>query len=337
MPDISIAMATFNGEEHIADQLESLADQSYLPAELIVCDDGSTDRTLAIVEDFARSAPFKVLIIINERNLGAIDNFFEAVKYCSGDWICFCDQDDYWRPNKISLAVREILRRPASNLILQRAQLADAKLESLGAPFPDDRRSGYYESNELDLFFEWHGFLQTVRADIFSTFDYNARPINRYRSFDIQSHDQWTCMMSNAVGGVSILPELVALYRRHPKTVTGSYERRKVSLRHRVTSKPSIEQLSWQAIVCESYASYLALQGAEATDARLAKKLDKARMDYELQSEILRLRAELYQGRSWSSRLSSLWGLVLLGGYLRKSRSSIGAKAFVRDAIHALV
>ena len=53
---ISVALATYNGEKYLPDQLDSLLRQALLPAELVVGDDGSTDRTLDILEDFASKA-----------------------------------------------------------------------------------------------------------------------------------------------------------------------------------------------------------------------------------------------------------------------------------------
>src|SRR5664280_13480 len=100
--NISIAMATYNGERFIREQLDSLARQTYLPCELIVSDDGSTDRTLEIVEDFAKSAPFSVRAYRNEQNLGYADNFLKAASLCDGEWIAFCDQDDVWFDNKLA-------------------------------------------------------------------------------------------------------------------------------------------------------------------------------------------------------------------------------------------
>ena len=73
--NISVAMATFNGKKFILDQLESIRKQTVLPCELVVCDDGSTDGTIDIIEKFSKSAPFPVRWYLNENNLGYADNF----------------------------------------------------------------------------------------------------------------------------------------------------------------------------------------------------------------------------------------------------------------------
>lgn len=99
--NISIAMATYNGERFIREQLDSIAQQTLLPVELVVTDDGSNDSTLAIIDDFAKTAPFEVKIVRNEKQLGFADNFLKAASFCVGDFIAFCDQDDVWMVNKL--------------------------------------------------------------------------------------------------------------------------------------------------------------------------------------------------------------------------------------------
>lgn len=99
---ISVAMCTFNGEKHIEEQLESIAGQDRPADELVICDDGSQDGTLALIEQFARRAPLPVCLVRNERNLGYSKNFSKAIGLCSGDVIALADQDDVWYANKLS-------------------------------------------------------------------------------------------------------------------------------------------------------------------------------------------------------------------------------------------
>ena len=99
---ISVAMCTYNGERYVQEQLASIAAQSVVPDELVVCDDRSQDRTRELVEKFARSAPFAVQLTVNEKNLGSTQNFERAIGLCQGDLIALSDQDDIWNPNKLA-------------------------------------------------------------------------------------------------------------------------------------------------------------------------------------------------------------------------------------------
>src|ERR1019366_197610 len=93
---ISVALCTYNGERFLSQQLASIGKQTRLPDELVVCDDSSTDRTVAIVREFAASVSFPVRVFENQRNLGSAANFERAIRLCDGDLIALSDQDDIW-------------------------------------------------------------------------------------------------------------------------------------------------------------------------------------------------------------------------------------------------
>jgi glycosyltransferase involved in cell wall biosynthesis len=109
LPSVSVAMATWNGAAYLPRQLESLAAQTLAPQELVVRDDGSTDRTLEILHDFAAGAPFQVTVLPGGSRLGYAQNFVTAGRRCSGDLVFFADQDDEWRPGKLA-AVADAFR-----------------------------------------------------------------------------------------------------------------------------------------------------------------------------------------------------------------------------------
>ena len=87
-------MGTYNGGPYLREQLDSIAAQTHLPDELVVCDDDSTDRTVAILEDFAATAPFPVRVYVNPKNLGTAKNFERAIGLATGEVIALADQDD---------------------------------------------------------------------------------------------------------------------------------------------------------------------------------------------------------------------------------------------------
>ncbi len=101
MASVSIAMATCNGERFILSQLESIRAQTRMPDELVICDDCSSDSTLEIVAEFARTAPFKVLVIRNSTRLGSTRNFEKSLGLCTSEIIALSDQDDIWFPDKL--------------------------------------------------------------------------------------------------------------------------------------------------------------------------------------------------------------------------------------------
>lgn len=100
---VSIAMATYNGESYLFEQLESIYKQTRKPDEVVICDDCSTDNTLNIIYNFIKTNKLedKWRVIKNEKNKGYIKNFIDCALKTTGDIVFFCDQDDIWCKDKI--------------------------------------------------------------------------------------------------------------------------------------------------------------------------------------------------------------------------------------------
>jgi glycosyltransferase involved in cell wall biosynthesis len=108
----SVALCTYNGARYLPEQLQSMVSQENKPDELIICDDGSTDETILLVQAFARTSPFEVRIIRNDCNLGPAANFEKAIKNCRGELIVLCDQDDIWLPQKLRVLQKSLETHP---------------------------------------------------------------------------------------------------------------------------------------------------------------------------------------------------------------------------------
>lgn len=131
-PTISVAMCTFNGERFLAQQLDSIVRQQRLPDELVVCDDGSSDASMEILQNFAHGAPFPTHIVRNEKNVGSTRNFEKAIGLCQSDFIALCDQDDIWEPNKLKRLSEALSADNALGGVFSDAELIDADGKSLG-------------------------------------------------------------------------------------------------------------------------------------------------------------------------------------------------------------
>src|ERR1700681_1060394 len=83
---LSVAMCTYNGESYLPEQLRSIAAQTRLADALVICDDHSTDRTAAMVTEFAEYVSFPVRLHVNPQTLGSTKNFEKAIRFCSGDF-----------------------------------------------------------------------------------------------------------------------------------------------------------------------------------------------------------------------------------------------------------
>lgn len=97
----SVALTTYNGEKFIEEQLDSIRNQTMPPDEVIIRDDGSTDETSDVVMDYIKRYNLNWDFKVNETKKGFFDNFFDAIRDCTGDVIYLADQDDIWDLKKI--------------------------------------------------------------------------------------------------------------------------------------------------------------------------------------------------------------------------------------------
>lgn len=108
MKTVSIVMCTYNGEQYLREQMDSLLAQTYPIREIIVQDDVSTDSTWKILTDYATKHPDVVKATQNKERKGYRLNFMSALLKATGDYVAISDQDDIWLPEKIEVLVKEI-------------------------------------------------------------------------------------------------------------------------------------------------------------------------------------------------------------------------------------
>jgi len=198
---ISVAMATYNGAIYLQEQLDSFLQQTRQPDELVVCDDGSTDDTLQILEAFQQQAPFSVQIYRNDHNLGYIKTFEKTLSRCSGDIIFLSDQDDVWHSNKIK-AMTEFMVDGGYHLGINDQVLVDSNLTPLGGTMLLNTRA-------MGLSDSW--FVSGCCTAITSKFRDLALPFPEV----IQAHDSWLHRLASAWDCRGVLNEPLQDYRRH--------------------------------------------------------------------------------------------------------------------------
>lgn len=211
---VSIALATYNGARFLREQLASLVGQTVLPAELVVSDDGSTDETLAIVRDFAGSAPFPVTVAEKNERLGFSDNFLFAAERCQHDLVAFCDQDDVWLPAKLETALRR-MHDDGSVLTLHTHILTDENLKPYGHWMQDIVGDRVHEPLALDPYRTGWGNSMLFRRELLALIARERRPRQPEEPHRPLSHDTWIYMLAAALGRVSHLASPLILYRQH--------------------------------------------------------------------------------------------------------------------------
>lgn len=115
---ISVAMATYNGESYIKEQLDSIRQQTKQVDEVVVVDDCSTDQTTSVVKMYLEQYPeVNIKLYQNDHNLGYKKNFQKALSLCQGDIIFLCDQDDVWMDRKVETLTAVLETHPEISVI----------------------------------------------------------------------------------------------------------------------------------------------------------------------------------------------------------------------------
>lgn len=116
---ISVAMAAYNGAEFIGEQLDSILNQSVLPDEIVISDDGSRDQTVEIATQYAAQYRDRITVTVltdNPRH-GIGGNFEWAISHVSGDYVFICAQDDVWMPKKVQAVIDVFLAHPDAMMV----------------------------------------------------------------------------------------------------------------------------------------------------------------------------------------------------------------------------
>lgn len=212
---ISVALCTCNGGRFLEAQLASYRRQTRVPDELVVCDDVSTDETLAIVERFAARAPFPVRIERNQQRLGSTKNFEQAIGLCRGDLIATSDQDDVWLPDKLASCVAVFAARPDCGLVFSDADVVDDELRPLGHRMWD---AIHFGPRARRRFRQGRAFDVLLRQWVVTGATMMFRAEHRPQVLPIPGnwiHDGWIAFIIGALAPIALVERSTLQYRQH--------------------------------------------------------------------------------------------------------------------------
>ena len=219
MPEIDILMAAYNGGKYIAEQIDSILAQTFQDFRLIIRDDGSSDNTPAIIEDYARRYPAKIGIAHDDvvcRN--ATRNFFQLLTYAQADYVMFSDQDDVWLPEKIQVTYDRMKQAEADNpgkpvLVFTGLEVVDAKLRSLNRFMAVNVSAARYDFKNVIYTNIATGMTQMLNRALYKNMGGYVEGIGL--------HDWWAALYAGAFGVVAHVPQVTSLYRQHSNNVIG--------------------------------------------------------------------------------------------------------------------
>jgi glycosyltransferase involved in cell wall biosynthesis len=206
-PKISVAMATYDGEAFLADQLQSIIDQTRRASEIVICDDCSRDNTLAIATEFAEKSPIPIRIFKNEVNLGYRANFQLATEKCRGEIIFFSDQDDVWLPSKVEAVVRT-MEQTGALAVTHNFYISDVGQDEM---YLYDK---YIAESGLPPIYNILGCSLAFRRSLIDTFGWPRAPYST-------AHDRWVIILATFMGKRSCTDETLMIRRIHGSNVSG--------------------------------------------------------------------------------------------------------------------
>ena len=263
----SVAMATYNGEQFILEQLESIVNQSVLPNEIVISDDGSSDKTVSIINQFMqehKNDGIDIRLIKNQKGKrGVLGNFENAIINTTGDIIFLSDQDDIWIENKVE-SVMSIFKENSVDMVFHdslllvkngeafekstRTLFSMGILNQLNQRVEPIKKSGYINMAAAYCFIQ--GMCMAVSRNL----------LNHSYPFPAcsRNHDAWFLFCGIATDSCIATKEVLAYYRIHDNNTCGIAEynkKRKIKDKVATFNERSLssirEEYNWSSRVYE--------------------------------------------------------------------------------------
>lgn len=215
---VAILMSTYNGEQYLKEQINSIIDQSYSDWHLYIRDDGSTDRTAEIIDRYTKQD--SRITFCNQKHiesLGVTKSFMQLLSITDANLYMFSDQDDVWKKDKVLLSVKAMSKNTNADqpaCVFTELQVVDKNLAPLKL------------MNNNDVWFDFPHFLfgncvtgctMMINQQLKAKLKLNLTKID-----NIYLHDWWIALIASVVGKLIYIKEPTIYYRQHDNNVEGS-------------------------------------------------------------------------------------------------------------------
>jgi len=223
MPRIDVLMSTFNGAAFLPPQIDSIIAQEHADWRLLIRDDGSSDATLNIIKAYAERDARIELLTGDSGNLGAFASFMRLVEASDAPYFAFCDQDDVWSPQKLSLLLEKMIRSETQYgadtplVVFSDMSVVDENLVLLDASFR--------HFSQFDPFIsrDWRRLLaQNVVLGCSMLANAAARRAALPYKLRDMPHDQWVAVNAARSGRIEFIDEATVSYRQHGRNYAGA-------------------------------------------------------------------------------------------------------------------
>lgn len=271
--DISVVMATYNGEKYVKQQLDSVINQTRKPDELIIVDDGSKDNTVKIINKVLQDTKIKYKLIIHAKNQGVTRTFQEAITQASSEYIMICDQDDVWKANKIEQTIGAI--KKDITMVVCDATLVDADLKPIGKSMFQYIGLPLALNDYYTTLYSKQMMLMSLKRNYVTGMCMAGKRSVILKAFpfpETMTYDAWLAWNLANEGQTVFINEELVFYRQHDRNVVGT-RKNKESLRkyygHRRDDKKRLVE------------KYKSLTKVKIADAEVKSELEEAVEFYE--------------------------------------------------------
>lgn len=218
MEKVDILLATYNGEEYLREQIDSILNQTHTEFRLLISDDGSKDSTRKILEEY-KNKDSRVEVFMQEKNLGVVKNFEFLLGKVEAKYYMFSDQDDIWKENKIEKSLNKI--EEGFDLVYSDLEVVDENLNvtynsywKLKGIYNKIKKYNNFESLYLNNFVT--GCTIISRKDLIK----DVLPLPNTSKYVL--HDYWISLIISQNGKISYVEEPLIKYRQHKNNKVGS-------------------------------------------------------------------------------------------------------------------
>lgn len=227
---IDILLACYNGEDYIREQLDSILNQSYQNWNLIIRDDGSSDGTLRIVNEYVKQYPEKIQLMNSFSPSGSAKlNFFLLMQAAKKPYVMFCDQDDIWLSNKIQKTLDKMIETEKDNLSIP--ILVHSDLEVVDEQ-GNSLAGSLYRYQSIDVgYFNRIERLLVQNMVTGCTMMVNQPMMKLIKSMPEQAimHDWWIALHAMSFGKIVYIDEPMVRYRQHGRNEVGAKDTKSFS------------------------------------------------------------------------------------------------------------
>ena len=217
---VDILLATYNGEKYVAEQIESILNQTYQNFNLIISDDCSKDSTPEILKEYAQKDK-RIILHIQPQNLGVVKNIEFLLKQVTSNLYMLSDQDDVWLKEKVEKSV-ETLQKENADLAFGDLEVVDQNLNTMYPSFGDfmllnPKIKKYINSYKVNYLYNC-----VTGCTIISKKEFIEKILPLPTKSKFLIHDHWIGLMVGINGKLAYMPEKYIKYRQHGNNQVGT-------------------------------------------------------------------------------------------------------------------